>query len=601
MIKSVKNYPLSALFSVDEKIIYAIPRYQREYTWGKSQWDTLFEDLLDNDPSYFLGSIICINQSLDALAIQSLELVDGQQRLTTLSLLMAAIHHSYSNLDVELDEDDIVEKLNLKHKLALKGKVEQSRLVPQVQNNNQQDYYWALKEAKVLKEADYPSNAGNRRIVRAYRHFCSRIDEHIQEATDKVAALTALIDKVNTATLVKIEVASHSDAYTLFESLNNRGVPLTAIDLIKNKLLAKLENEDEGQIDKHFNNWMKVLGYLGDDYGVQERFFRQYYNAFKPKLKDIVSVPVATKSNLMQVYEKLISHDAETFLGKMIKHSELYAQIICHNQVPEQPRLSYLLEDLERVQGVPSYLLLMLLFAKQEKLGLSFDHLENITKLLIAFFVRRNTTDKPATRDLTRIFMDLTGVIPTLQGSEIVDAVATSLSRVSADDETFKRDLSGNLYADNKSVCRYVLCALEQSRMTRETERDLWAVKGKQFVWTIEHIFPQGENIPQCWVDMIAQGDEALAKQYLETHAHKLGNLTISGYNSTLGNKSFIEKRDRQDKKGSPVGYNNGLYLNTELAKADSWSVEQINSRTQELVQQILQMYPLPISNKERL
>ncbi|MBF4390270.1 HNH endonuclease family protein, partial [Vibrio anguillarum] len=160
------------------------------------------------------------------------------------------------------------------------------------------------------------------------------------------------------------------------------------------------------------------------------------------------------------------------------------------------------------------------------------------TKLLIAFFVRRNTTDRPATRDLTRIFMDLTGVIPTLQGDEIVDAVAMNLSRVSADDETFKRDLSGNLYADNKSVCRYVLCALEQGRMTRETERNLWAVKGKQFVWTIEHIFPQGENIPQCWVDMIAQGDETLAKQYLETHAHKLGNLTISGYNSTLGNKS---------------------------------------------------------------
>jgi hypothetical protein len=601
MIKSVENYAVSALFSVDEKVIYAIPRYQREYTWGKWQWDTLFEDLLDNDPSYFLGSIICINQSTDALAVQSLELVDGQQRMTTLSLLKAAIYSCFKNLDVELEFEQQLELHNLKHKLILKSNADQSRIVPQVQNSNQQDYFWVLNQAGVLKEADYPSNAGNRRIVRAFRHFSSRIEEYLQESSDRVSALTSLIEKVNTATLVKIEVASHSDAYTLFESLNNRGVPLTAIDLIKNKLLAKLESDDEGQIDKHFNNWTKVLGYLGDDYGVQERFFRQYYNAFKPKLKDIVSVPVATKSNLMQVYEKLISHDAETFLTKMIKHSELYAQIICHNQVPEQPRLSYLLEDLERVQGVPSYLLLMLLFAKQEKLGLSFDHLENITKLLIAFFVRRNTTDKPATRDLTRIFMDLTGVIPTLQGDEIVDAVATSLSRVSADDETFKRDLSGSLYADNKSVCRYVLCALEQSRMTRETERNLWAVKGKQFVWTIEHIFPQGENIPQCWVDMIAQGDEALAKQYLETHAHKLGNLTISGYNSTLGNKSFIEKRDRQDKKGSPVGYNNGLYLNAELAKADSWSVEQIDSRTQDLVQQILQMYPLPISNKERL
>ena len=601
MIKSVENYPVSALFSVDEKVIYAIPRYQREYTWGKWQWDTLFGDLLDNDPSYFLGSIICINQSADALAIQSLELVDGQQRMTTLSLLKAAIYSSFSKLDVALEFEQQLELHNLKHKLILKSNADQTRIVPQVQNSNQQDYYWVLNQAGVLKEADYPSNAGNRRIVRAFRHFSSRIEGYLQDSTDNVLALTSLIEKVNSATLVKIEVASHSDAYTLFESLNNRGVPLTAIDLIKNKLLAKLESDDEGQIDKHFNNWMKVLGYLGDDYGVQERFFRQYYNAFKPKLKDIVSVPVATKSNLMQVYEKLISHDAEKFLAKMIKHSELYAQIICHKPVPEQPKLSYLLENLERVQGVPSYLLLMLLFAKKDYLALTHEHLENITRLLIAFFVRRNTTDKPATRDLTRIFMDLTAVIPILQGEAIVDVIETSLVRVSADDETFLKGLSGNLYADNKSVCRYVLCALEQSRMTRETESDLWAVKGKQFVWTIEHIFPQGENIPQCWVDMMAQSDEALANQYLETHAHKLGNLTISGYNSTLGNKSFIEKRDRQDKKGSSVGYNNGLYLNTELAKSESWSVEQIDNRTQELVQQILKMYPLPISNRERL
>ncbi|WP_447079602.1 DUF262 domain-containing protein [Vibrio alginolyticus] len=594
MIKSVENYAVSALFSVDEKVIYAIPRYQREYTWGKWQWDTLFEDLLDNDPSYFLGSIICINQSTDALAVQSLELVDGQQRMTTLSLLKAAIYSCFKSLDVELEFEQQLELHNLKHKLILKSNADQTRIVPQVQNSNQQDYFWVLNQAGVLKEADYPSNAGNRRIVRAFRHFSSRIEEYLQESSDRVSALTSLIEKVNTATLVKIEVASHSDAYTLFESLNNRGVPLTAIDLIKNKLLAKLASDDEGQIDKHFNNWMKVLGYLGDDYGVQERFLRQYYNAFKPKLKEIVSVPVATKSNLMQVYEKLISHDAEKFLSKMIHHSELYAQIICHKPVPEQPRLTYLLKDLERVQGVPSYLLLMLLFAKQEALALTPDHLEKITRLLIAFFVRRNTTDKPATRDLTRIFMELAATIPMLQGDEIYQLIVSNLVKVSADDETFLKGLSGNLYEDNKSVCRYVLCALEQSRMTRETERDLWAVKGKQFVWTIEHIFPQGENVPQYWVDMMAQGDADLAKQYLETHVHKLGNLTISGYNSKLGNKSFKEKRDRKDQKGSSVGYNNGLFLNQDLASVDSWSIEQIDQRTQELVGQILAMYPLP-------
>ena len=94
----------------------------------------------------------------------------------------------------------------------------------------------------------------------------------------------AFLDKVSQACLVKIEVASHADAYTLFESLNNRGMPLTAIDLIKNKLLARLETTEPGKVDHYFDVWNKLLGYLGDDYSVQERFFRHYYNAFKDPL-----------------------------------------------------------------------------------------------------------------------------------------------------------------------------------------------------------------------------------------------------------------------------------------------------------------------------
>ena len=564
MIKSVENYAVSALFSVDEKVIYAIPRYQREYTWGKWQWDTLFEDLLENDPSYFLGSIICINQSTDTLAVQSLELVDGQQRMTTLSLLKAAIYACFSRLDIELTFDQQLELHNLKHKLILKSNPDQTRIVPQVQNNNQQDYYWVLHKAGILNDIDHPSNAGNRRIMRAYRHFSARIEEYIQESSDKVSALADIIEKVNTATLVKIEVASHSDAYTLFESLNNRGVPLTAIDLIKNKLLAKLESDDAGQIDKHFNNWMKVLAYLGDDYGIQERYFRQYYNAFKPELKHIVSVPVATKSNLIHIYEKLIANDASSFLKTMMVHANLYAQIIGNIEVPDNPKLTGLLSSLENIQGVPSYLLLLLLFSKQETLELKAEHFEKIVTLLIAFFVRRNTTDTPATRDLTKIFMSLSDEVTKLRGDAIYDLICRSLVNVSASDENFIKGLSGNLYDDNKAVCRFVLCAIEESVMTRESTVDLWAIDGKQYVWTIEHIFPQGDNIPESWVNMIADGDKELAQSYKQQYVHYLGNLTISGYNATLGNKSFKEKRDRTNRKGNPVGYKNGLYLAVE-------------------------------------
>lgn len=595
MIKSVYNYPVSTLLDIESGVVYAIPRYQREYTWSRAQWDALFEDLLDNELHYFLGSIICINQSQDALTVQSLELVDGQQRMTTLSLLLAAVYQSYRTLP-NLGMEQQIELYNLKHKLVLKKKSDQPRLIPQVQNNNQQDYFAVLGQTGILDDVETVPNAGNRRVMKAFRHFISRIELYLEHSADPIASLQALLEKVNTATLVKIEVAGHSDAYTLFESLNNRGVPLTAIDLIKNKLLAVLESKDPGSIDKQYNRWKKVIDALGDDYAVQERFFRQYYNAFKPDLKDVVSVPVATKSNLMQVYEKLIVHDAEGFLHAMICLSSRYAQIVGYRAVPEQPKLSSLLLSLDRIQGAAAYLLLMVLMECQTELELNHEHLEQVVIFLIAFFVRRNTTDLPPTRDLTRIFMDVAETIRGLRAGDVVNHIQRTLQAESASDEQFEKSLRGPIYEDNKAVCRFVLCALEEGRMTRETKVDLWALKGKQYVWTIEHIFPQGENIPDSWVQMIADGDVNLAEQHRQTYAHCLGNLTISGYNSALGNKSFAEKQSRTDSQGREVGYNNGLYLNHALALEDRWTVEKLEARTMQLVQEVQAKYPLVIT-----
>ena len=595
MIKSVYNYPVSTLLDIESDVIYVIPRYQREYTWSRIQWDALLDDLLDNELHYFLGSIICINQSQDSLAIRELELVDGQQRMTTISILLAAIYDIF-NKQPNLVMEQQIELYNLKHKLALKKMLNQPRLVPQVQNNNQQDYFSVLDSIGILQDIEMAAHAGNRRVFKAYRHFHSRINQYLEHSDNPIIKLQELLEKVNTATLVKIEVASTSDAYTLFESLNNRGVPLTAIDLIKNKLLAVLESQDKGSIDKQYNRWKKVIDALGDDYAVQERFFRQYYNAFKPSLKQIVSVPVATKSNLIKIYEKLITQDAEGFLQTMIRMSEYYAQIVSYRAVPNQPKLSSLLLSLDRIQGRPAYLLLMVLFECKADLKLQDIHLEQTVEFLISYFVRRNATDLPPTRDLTRIFMDVVESIMTLQGDEVVKHIQTRLKAESASDEQFKKSLKGPIYEDNKAVCRFVLCALEESRMTRETQVDLWALKGKKYIWTIEHIFPQGDNIPIDWVEMIADGDTELAEEYRQAYVHCLGNLTISGYNSALGNKSFEDKKNRVDKQGRKVGYNNGLYLNESLIEQDSWSVQKIEDRTDRLVAEIMEKYLLTVS-----
>ena len=146
-------------------------------------------------------------------------------------------------------------------------------------------------------------------------------------------------------------------------------------------------------------------------------------------------------------------------------------------------------------------------------------------------------------------------------------------------------------------VARFVLCSLTERSMTTETWTDLWEQNAAQngqkvYAWTIEHIFPEGDNIPQDWVNMIAGGDAELAKKYRMEYVHKLGNLTVTRYNSALSNFSFEKKRDRQ-KDGLYVGYKNGLEINREIAQKDRWTVQDIMARTEELAAELLKIYSL--------
>ena len=593
MINSVYAYPISTLLNGDNNIVYHIPRYQREYSWGKAHWESLFDDLLDNDPGYFLGSIICINQSTDSLASQQLELVDGQQRMTTVSLFLAALYSSLKDDRDQLDEDQNMDFMALKYRLMHK-KSNQTRLELQKQNSNFQDYQAILSRIGLLEDIEPLSNAGNRRVFKAYRYFQQRIESFCESSNDTVEARFQLLNSINQSVLVKIEVNSHSDAYVLFESLNNRGAPLTAIDLIKNKLLAEVGKINQEKIDPAFDKWKRLLDYLTDDYAIQERFFRHYYNAFQNELRQITKIPFATRSKLMKIYEKLINHDVFGFLQDITVAGSCYSQIIGETELQNLPTLEKPLEDLEHIQGAPSYILLVFLWIKKDDLGLEEQQLKQVIQILVKFFVRRNLTDTPPTRDLDRLFVSIITNINdgNLSGQALVDQVRASLVSVSTSLDDMESALKGDLYIDNAAVARFVLCALEETSMTRETTIDLWKLdKHKKYVWTIEHIFPQGENIPMHWVDMIAQGDKDLANEYRDKYVHQLGNLTISGFNSALGTKSFIDKRDRVDKQGRQVGYKNGLTLNRTLADKDKWSIEDIQYRTGLLASRVMELF----------
>lgn len=595
MIKSAKDYTVSDILKIDADLKYVIPKYQREYTWGKWQWEALFDDISENDTGHFIGSIICIDQATDALSTRELELVDGQQRLTTISLLYAAIYGILNKKEAELPMDKKVELFNLKRRLVLKRDDTLLRLEPSFQNDNYFDYQAVLKEANILEEAEHKRNAGNRKMFKSFRYFKNRLSETTTDEEGNLKPvfdtkqMFSLLDKIGSACLVKIEVYSHSSAFTLFESLNNRGVPLSAIDLIKNKLLAKLEKENIETVDKNFNKWNKFLQLLTDDYSTQERFLRHFYNGFKhqPEI-GIKGIPLATRSNLIQIFEKLIDADPKAIFDSLYNAAKDYNRVITPDHEDNSHILKIALRDLSRVGGAPAHVLLIYLIVKKKDI-LSDEQFAKIITILIKFFVRRHLTDTPPTRDLPRHLISIIELIKKMDNGDIIHAaIRKSLITISVDDDVFEEKLKGNLYDENVGLTRFLLCKIEQNEQTVENTIDLWARNDKKkFIFTVEHIFPQGENIPDDWVSSIADGDKEKAKKLQEEYVHTLGNLTLSGYNSKLGNMSFVKKRDRVDDNKKPIGYKNGLFLNEVLATKENWSVTDISERTELIISKI--------------
>ncbi len=613
MIKTVDQTTVAEIFSINSDKLYRIPKYQREYTWGINDWDALFNDVTDNEHGYFLGSYICVNSG--SLNGTTLEVIDGQQRFSTLMLLLTALYEKLSEHKDDMDDDDRNDLANLRSELANKkqtfianGKKQteyKQRLFLQKQNMNDEDFSYILYGSGIITDQkSKPLNFGNRRIAKAYRHFGKLIEDEVVEIRNEnpniteVGALFGIVRKFETAVLVGIEVDTNKDAYMLFESLNHRGVPLSALDLIKNTLIAQAE--DSSYADNSYEKWKNILNYVGqDDYSVQERFFRQYYNAFREELNEPYPKTdkryylgyLATRTTLLDIYEKMIKDDYKRFLDDLLEKAEHYSVIV--NNSDKTHEYTDALLDLSRISGAPSYILLLYLMSNKNVLNLTDTDLNEIIKVLITFFVRRNVTDVPNTRKLTQLFMDIIAEVKSLQGNNIVQIVRDRLQVVSAPDSFFEDKLRGPIYDENPEAARFILCSIEAQHQTKEIYADLWLRdNNKKYVWTIEHIFPEGENVPAPWVQMIADGDTALAKQHRANYVHTIGNLTITGYNQNLSNMSFEQKRDRTSKdKTKEIGYKNGLYLNKVVVNQSEWTVDKIKSRTDKLVNILMNMY----------
>lgn len=609
---------------------YHVPKYQREYSWGKAEWQQLLDDIEENNPGYFMGSIICVNDSQLPMpgAERIFEVVDGQQRLTTLSLLMMAIyaklkaHFDETPFDNPDDKDEVDSTIRqLKAKLVKKKNIDDShpnetggwkednkvcflRIQPSSQSSNLDDFKYLLGELRIIKKREKTKYLGNRLMSKAFHFFKTN-------TVNSVNGLLALATRISQLNFVLISVSSQADAFTLFETLNNRGVPLSAIDIIKNKVLSEMEKQHKTDIDESYDRWQEIVRAIPVP-TEQERFLRQFYNAFRwDKDVRVEGQPMAIKSRIIQIYEALIKANANGIFTRLGQAADIYGKLLKPEASDLEPELRDRLADLTNVNAAPAFTVLLYLFSLKPTQLEGPDFLANAVELLRKYYVRRNVTDFPGTKVLDRSHMELVQACQD-QLSQSKLTIAYFRDKLFAPGlfatlPTFESTLRGPMYDTNVIMTRYLLVKLDESYQTREYRPDLWErTTESKFVWTVEHVLPQTESISDEWVNALAPGDRAKAASIHEAQVHRLGNLTLSAYNSKLATASFAKKQQlqttsKQASNSVRIGYLNGLALNKidfsvdskqySLADAPTWNATMIEARTDRLVQELLNLH----------
>ena len=628
--------PFSKVISSEEgsKQHFHVPKYQREYKWSKSHWIQLVEDLNDNEEGYYVGSIIVVaNPDRARFGGEEIyEVIDGQQRLTTLSLMMAAVYARLTEVkdrtkfDDDEDQEDFENaRTGLRKKLVKKKTVESNsdsipfgawrergkdcflRVQPSSQNNNLNDYRFILSETGLIRPRKKPPRFGNRRFAKAFRYFTGSLPE-------KTSDLLRLVRRINQLYMVLIVVRSQADAFILFETLNNRGEPLSAIDIIKNKFLAeasKASDDEEKAIDAAFDQWQDLIKAVPDA-RTQERFLRHFYHANRrdPAVR-VEGVSRVTRGKLIYTYETLIERSPQSILDRMCEAGTIYGNLVRAETAEFDDSICRTLEDIDHIQASPAYQLMLFLFSQPET---SFEDTRTrprCLELIRRFYVRRNATNFPGTSELDQGHIDLIdacGETIETSGRLTFDVFKNHLlqkGKYRTDDE-FRLTLSGPIYDENAVLTRYLLVSLDRQYATREYAPDLSERNLKdRLVWTIEHVLPQTPNLPAHWIDMVSVGDAARASDIQEEHVDRIGNLTLSGYNSRLATASLSTKQTLTTKgtgsKKLSIGFKNKLALNAlpfehqgqswSLGSVPTWNDETIESRTRVMVDELMQMF----------
>ena len=577
----------SQFLSPTETTLYVIPTYQREYSWGTDHCGDLINDINENETNYFIGSIIWVTTTR--------EIIDGQQRLTSLSLLLAAIYERLSSF--EEDEDLMFKKSSLK-RMIVSG--DSCRLILQRQGKNKEDFEYIIKSSIIRCSCSKPLNFGNRRVSHNFNYFKEVISEYSKED------LFELYDKICALTFVSAEVDNSQTAFILFETMNNRGMELSAIDLIKSSYMSRTSDEDS------ISRWENLIAILGSESN-QEQFLRNNYNAFRKEYNHITGLVnddtryeianKATRSNVIKIYSTLCQENGFIdFITENAKYnSALTGEENLQIEIPDS--FEDVFSSFRNANATSSFTLLLYLLRYQIPYNLTDEQMVNIFNQILKFFIRRNLTNTPSTGAIPQILMDIIASINAIQNPSydaILETINGTFRDKTAPDDIVRTVLGGDIYESNRDMARYLLCSLCVDSGNNERRFiDLWEKRDDKYIWTIEHILPEGNkdasNTPRHWIEMIKAGNADYADysderiiELVRQYRHKIGNLTMTGYNSSLGNRAFDQKKNRFDTSNNPIGYNNGLNLNGYVYAQDFWTINNIEERTNNIIDLIM-------------
>lgn len=544
---------------------FVIPVYQRKYDWRYENCRQLYDDLKkivkDGRESHFFGSIVsAVVPNGNKIEYH---IIDGQQRLTTVSLLLLAIRNLIAQGKVKPVEDKLDEQISQRFLISPWANAgDKIKLRPA-----KSDREALIKLFGDEKDYDCSSN-----LTINYQFFYDMVIKEEVAVEDLYAAIGKL-------EIISITLDKGDNAQIIFESLNATGLALSEGDKIRNYILMGLTAQEQ---TKYYDTYWEKIEKCTDN-NVSD-FIRDYLS-IKQKI-------ISARGTIYKAFKNYaVSLPIDVLLTDLLRYARFFEKLLTCKSGLKEKKLDASLYRLMRLGIVVTRPFFMEVFSLHQEKELSTDDVLKIFLITENYLFRRNICEVP-TNSLNKIFLNLNNEIRCYNHKAddyvskfIYILLSKKWNHRFPDDNEFKASLAEKqVYWMRGNYKGYLFERLENYG-TVET-KDIYKYLDEG-IYTIDHIMPQ--KLTLAWCDSLGED----AEEIHETWLHRLANLTLTGYNKSLGNKTFVEKRDMKE-----GGYKSSdLRMNQKIAAKQTWGLAELKERNDEMLELAMEIWKYPITN----